>query len=236
MQRPLNHVLGELGELRFAEMMVERGWLLTKLTPDYGFDYLGQPVEKEGVTPYFALFQVKARGVRSRRRRAGGRPIRVRREHIEFWRQVSLPSFLVVVELSTNQFFCVTTAHCAGVASETTASKWVSVALSDGAELNDAHETRIRHAVTAYWRTLHLIAAPATSALAAALVGSGAAGAIPLLIGGGFWMPLLAALVRDSKRTEPSDTRNAAPSGFPNDAEHFKAWFKRRVLQRVGGA
>jgi hypothetical protein len=57
--RPPTHVAGELGETIFLERMLRHDWLITKLTPDYGFDFLGQPTERGVVTANFALFQVK---------------------------------------------------------------------------------------------------------------------------------------------------------------------------------
>ncbi len=104
MNRPETHLTGELGELRAAQLFVEQGWVVNKLFSDYGFDLLVQRTRHLAVTGDFALIQVKA----SRLRKSSSNDVYslvMDAKDIVHWRSVSIPAFLVVVNVASGEIF-----------------------------------------------------------------------------------------------------------------------------------
>lgn len=102
MKRPESHRTGDLGEIRTTQLFAEYGWIVTKVQSDYGIDLIIQRTEGQLVTGDFALVQVKA----TRRPFGGGAAsISLSRRHLDLWQAISIPTFLAVVDVPTNEAF-----------------------------------------------------------------------------------------------------------------------------------
>jgi len=167
--RPSAHTTGELGEAIFVTAMLRHKWIVTKLTPDYGFDFLGQPAVAEHVANTFALFQIKARATRLARGKK--RSVRIASSHLEFWYDFPAPAFVVNVECATRSIFlrsCQEVGHAAG--SRMAATR--AIEFPDHTRLTRTSEARLRAGVIAYWQALHGNLGAARGAMIASLNGS----------------------------------------------------------------
>jgi hypothetical protein len=196
---------------------------MTKLTPDYGFDFIGQPLEATKVTTDFVLFQVKSRDRPLSLRPDGTYAVRIRRVHADLWKDVPVPVFLVVVEVPSRRIFLTNARQSVQSAKSDTAS--TSALFREDALLDDACEHRLRAAVNAYWSTLRKVTGPAAAAMAATF---GITGAFMLPMSGMLVAvaTLFSALFTDEKGT---------PGVLPSDIESFKRWLRLR-LAKTGGA
>jgi hypothetical protein len=105
LKRPEQHRIGELGELQTAEAFVHAGWIVQKLSSDYGFDLLIQRVEGEKVTGDLALIQVKATGRLSPGELPSESNISIDPRHQELWDSTPVPTFLVLVDVNDQRLF-----------------------------------------------------------------------------------------------------------------------------------
>lgn len=217
MLRPRAHVVGELGELAFAEAMTAHGWVLTKLTPDYGFDFVGQPVEANKVTADFTLFQVKSVDRELLKHRDGVRAVRIRRKHVDLWSGVPVPVFLAVVEVPTRRIYIANAKEIVKRARPTSLS--VLAKLQSDSLFNSSCELRLRAGVNAYWSVLRGATGPALTAMVAAFgfpgafMGVAAAASVAVAFG---------ALIGGAAKSTGLFTPNV---------ESFKRWLLERVAR-----
>jgi len=152
MHRPQAHVTGELGEIEVASLFIRQGWQVTKLAPDYGFDFLVQPATSAQLTGDLVLIQVKTTAKHLTRDRIGRAAIRVPSQHVRFWRTVPIPALLVLVELPSHQMYV---RACQAIAARLDAggrnSKTTRVTFAPEDLLCQTTEPVLRRQVTEFW-------------------------------------------------------------------------------------
>ncbi len=222
--RPRSHVDGEIGELLFSELMIRRGWLVTKLTPDYGFDFLGQPVENDVVTTNFVLFQVKSHARTLKVRRDGARSLRLAAAYIDFWRGLPVPAFLVAAELPTGRIFVT---NCQHVASTKPPSprRTMTVNFDSSSELTVEHDLRIRKALHSYWNEWRSVSASAMAAMIGAMVGF-----VPGPVGA------IVGAVLGAKLGSIDRAPHVPYTAIPREVASFRSWLREYVAHAGGGA
>ncbi len=214
MIRPKSHVDGDSAELLFQHVMNASGrWLLNSLSSDYGFDFVGQVVSDGHVSSAYALFQVKTRH--------DDTAVRVPRRHVEFWRRLSVPSFVAAVDLRNNEIRVASCHALAALAKESAQS--VTLRRAAFARLTPVSQHLLCMGVAQYWDDLHVHAHVAMQRLVATMFAPGAVAGYMLSPIGGI-ASFLGEIVGSLMAKSPS----ARPDPVPSDVELFKVWVEQQ--------
>jgi Domain of unknown function (DUF4365) len=177
MRRPESHRTGELGEVRAIQILTEFGWIVGKLQPDYGFDLLIQRTHEEAVLADFALVQVKAsRGPKASRSGYAAKVL-IGSDHLELWKSVAIPSFLVLVMLPAADIFVLDCHALLGQLSEMKRRgpnpRRVSIAVPEATRVSTERMLELDSAVKNFWTQIRAQLTYRIPGTADGLVGSG---------------------------------------------------------------
>jgi len=107
MKRPPSHRIGALAENLTEKLFIEKGWIVHRCVPDYGFDFLVCPCDATTVSMDIAFLQVKGANHALQASHEHSVPVAILAKHLRLWADTATPSYLAVVEVpSARVFLC----------------------------------------------------------------------------------------------------------------------------------
>ncbi len=171
MKRPRAHEVGDIAENIVAGAFLDHGWIVNRMTSDYGYDLLVSQLPTAKGPHSFSLVQIKGTDRQLDLNSEGNFSFRLATDHVKYWSETPIPVYICIVNVSTKAIWAFSKEDVVRALDNRVGEKWknsvrATIRVNNRSLLTSERAEEIRNDVLNAWdqlRELSLTAAKAAS-------------------------------------------------------------------------